>query len=178
MTELRVVRGSSRKSIKAIASASKDKDAVFEGSEDIQMSHEESDVRSMNGSPRSTVQQIEEEGPRIGKDKMMSPKKVTNKRTNSIAAKFSTKLEKEVDNKENKNIGNLEFPKHDPDESGLKGQSAEMTEKMLTLAKKEHTRGFSFNPSPKSIRKNQDKGLTPDVQLEGGDAYAQLDQTT
>ena len=141
------------------------------------MTLHEDDMKSINGTPRSTVQQMEE-GPRIGKDKMMSPKKVTNKRSISNANKFSSKLEKEIDNKENKNIGNLEFPKHDPDESGLKGQTDDIIEKGLIMAKREHTRGFSFNPSPKSIRKSQDKALNPDLQLEGGDVYAQLEQTT
>ena len=97
--------------------------------------------------------QLEDEGPRIGKGKMGSPKKVTNKRI--AASIFSNKLEKQVDNKENKNIGNLVFPQHDLDESGLKAQT-EMIEKGLEVGKKAHSRGFSFNPSPKSIVKSQD----------------------
>jgi hypothetical protein len=119
---------------------------------------------------------MDDEGPRIGKGKMMSPKKVTNKRHN--APTFSSKLEMEVVDKENKNIGNLVFPQHDPDESGLKGLGTDIIEKGLVIGAKEHKRGFSFNPSPKSIHKSQDNGINKDDQFEGGDAYAQLDQTT
>ena len=63
-----------------------------------------------------------------------------------------------------------------------------MVEQGLDMAKKTHSRGFSFNPSPKSIVKSQDSksivksqvnGLKQDdIQFEGGDAYAQLEQTT
>jgi hypothetical protein len=57
-----------------------------------------------------------------------------------------------------------------------------MAEKGLELGKKAHSRGFSFNPSPKSIVKSQDSksivksqvaALKPnDIQFEGGDDYA------
>lgn len=81
------------------------------------MSHDEPDINTINGTPRSTVMALDEEGPRLGKSKLMSPKKVTNKRSGDQPM-FSNKLEK-LDDKENTNIGNLVFPKHDLDESGL-----------------------------------------------------------
>ena len=65
---------------------------MFEGSEDIQISQDDQDINTINGTPRSTVMQLEDEGPRIGKGKMGSPKKVTNKRI--APPMFSNKLEK------------------------------------------------------------------------------------
>ena len=80
MPELRVKRDSVRKSMPlAINSGLKEKDQIFEGSEDIKISvYDENMEISLNDIQQNAT--LEDEGPRIGQEKMMSPKKVTNKR--------------------------------------------------------------------------------------------------
>jgi hypothetical protein len=104
---------------------------------------------------------------------------------------------------------NLEFPKYDLDETADKiieddEQHAPHSGSEIEMKKKSHNRGFSFNPSPKSVVIQQDKAIVPeeedpkedkqeenqpekaiipddeDVLEEGGEAsgYHELEQTT
>ena len=76
---------------------------------------------------------------------------------------FSNKLvpikatEENVDTeKENKKSKNLEFHDYDKDESALKNEGDVMENDEEEPYENDHKRGFSFAPSPKSVKNTQD----------------------
>lgn len=71
LPELRMIAaGSQRKSTpKHVKSGTKEKEDMFEGSEDIQLSNYDENMVTLNGSARSKVSSnLDKEGPRLGKD--------------------------------------------------------------------------------------------------------------
>ena len=126
MPELRVVKIEGRKSMPVPVGSAikevKEKEEMFEGSEDIKLSMYE---ENMEPSPVPVDQRKQfgnlktnEEGPRLRQEQMMSPKKVTNKRQNMHSKQFSNRMSIKgsedvqdtigIADKENNNFKNLQ----------------------------------------------------------------------